>query len=464
MRLRVLLWGWILLTSLLIPSILAPCQASHNSAAGPEREFEAAMAAQDRGDLDRAETLLYELHRAHPGIFAVDESLGLLLASRGRAARALPLLESAVREQPSSDVAHANLGAALYQLHRSQSALGEFERAVSINPRNSAAQQSLGRLYMDGHRPEEAATAFLAAQRLKPGDMNLKLDCVTALLAANRLDAARSMLSTVADADKSARAQSLSGEIDEKDGKFQSAGLHFNRALQLDPSEGNAWQLGDELLKHWSFSAAITVFDAASAKFPDSKRVRVGLGAALFGAAQYEKAVPVFAGLLARNPDNSMYAELLGIACNAPLRISDPRCSQLMTYSKSHPADARAATYAATSLLATSDEKNMEIAKRLLQRAIQADPSLPEAQFQMGMILQDERDWNSSIPWLERAVRLKPELAQAHYRLALAYQRIGRRTDAKAQISLYKKFAGQEQANMTRRLNEVTRFAGESSQ
>jgi hypothetical protein len=82
----------------------------------------------------------------------------------------------------------------------------------------------------------------------------------------------------------------------------------------------------------------------------------------------------------------------------------------------------------------------------------------------MGMLLQGQMDWKGSIPWLERAVKLKPELAQAHYRLALAYQRIGRQTDAKAQIALYKKFAGQEHANLTRRLNDVTRFAGESSQ
>jgi tetratricopeptide (TPR) repeat protein len=299
---------------------------------------------------------------------------------------------------------------------------------------------------------------------MKPEVVNLILDCVSALLAAYRLDEAWNMLSTLADADNSARTQSLLGEVDEKDGKFRSAGLHFNRALQLDPSENNAWQLGDELLKHWSFSAAITIFDAASAKFPDSKRLRVGLGAALFGAAQYGKAVPVFADLLAHNPNNAMYAELLGISCNAPLRISDPRCLQLVAYAKGHPADAKAATYAATLLLATGEEKNVESAKHLLQHAIRADPSLPEAQFQMGMILQDQTDWEGSIPWLERAVKLKPELAQAHYRLALAYRRVGRQKDEQAEIALYKKFAGQEQAEMTRRLNEVTRFAGESSQ
>ena len=43
-----------------------------------ERDFQEAMAAQDRGDLDRAQSLLLKLHNAHPGIFAVDESLGLL--------------------------------------------------------------------------------------------------------------------------------------------------------------------------------------------------------------------------------------------------------------------------------------------------------------------------------------------------------------------------------------------------
>jgi predicted Zn-dependent protease len=135
-----------------------------------EREFQAAMAAEDKGELDRAEILLGELHSKHPGIFAVDESLGLLYVAREQFAKALPLLEAAVREQPSSDVAHVNLGAAYYKLHRNPEALREFERAAKLNPGSATTQQALGQLWMEAQQPQRAAEAFAAALDQKPGD------------------------------------------------------------------------------------------------------------------------------------------------------------------------------------------------------------------------------------------------------------------------------------------------------
>lgn len=418
------------------------------------------MAAQERGDLQLAETLLTKLHNAHPGTFAIDESLGLLLASRGDVTRALPLLEAAVREQPASDAAHANLGAALYQAQRKQAALAEFQQAVRINPKNQGAQQSLGRIYMELHKPAEAAKALLAAQRLKPDDADLKLDCITALLAANRLNEAQQMLSTVVDVDQSARAQSLLGEADEKAGKFHDAARHFARATELDPSEENAWMLGVEFLRHWTFEAAATEFEAASAKFPESKRIRLGLGAALFGAAQYVKAVPVFARLLKDDPNNAMYADMLGLACNAPTDTISPQCSELVTYAESHPEDAKAATEAAAFLLVqrSEDEASLREARKLLTRAIAANPTLPDAQYRMGVVLQDSADWKGSIPYLERAVKLKPDYAQAHYRLARAYWKTGRNQEGQAQMDLQKKFARQEREDLDRRLKQITRF------
>ena len=457
-----LVWSFALLASALTSPVFAPAQAPQLNAA-VEREFKEAMAAQDRGDLATAESLLSKIHRAHPGIFPVDESLGLLLASRGDLDGALPLLRAAVGEQPNSDAAHANLGAALYQAHRNEAAAVEFQTAVRINPTNVQALQSLGRIYMDGHKPAEAAKALLAAQQLKLDDPDLKLDCITALLAANRLDEAQRMLGEVPNADQSARAQSLLGEADEKSGKFHDAAEHFARATELDPSEESAWMLGSEFLRHWTFDAAAREFQAASEKFPESTRLRVGLGAALFGDEQYVKAIPVFAELLKREPENGAYANMLGLACNAPSEVKRPECSALLKYAQSHPADANAATQAAEFLLGQDGDKDSSLvdARKLLTRAIAANPKLPDAQFQMGVVLQELSDWKGSIPYLERAVNLKPDFAQAHYRLARAYWKAGRTQEGQAQMELQKKYARQERDDLDRRLKQITRFVVE---
>jgi tetratricopeptide (TPR) repeat protein len=431
--------------------------------AAMERKFEAAMAAQEKGNLEQAQALLEDLHRERADLFPVNESLGLLYEARERYKDALPLLEAATHEQPDSDVAHANFGAALYKVHRAQPALAEFKRAVHLNPSNASAWQSLGSLSMEENDPAEAANAFAAALKLTPDDPALQLDCATALLTAKRTAEARQILASFADPDQSARAQALLGEADERDKSYIEAGRHFNRAVELEPSEENAWLLGSELLRHWTFDAAAMEFKAAVAKFPDSKRMRLGLGAALFGDAKYPQAIPVFADLLAGDPDNKEFAGMLGISCTTLMSQPSPGCAALVRYAQAHPKDAPASAYAAKYIEKQPEARQGRAQVRaLLDAALAADPKLAEAQCQMGTFLQDEGQWKESIPYLERAITLKPDYAIAHYHLSLAYWRSGRKPEAEAQMDMQKKYSRQQEDDLNRRLREIASFVVES--
>lgn len=432
-------------------------QASANAAM--EQEFQAAMAAQEGGDLDKAEALLRGLHAHHPGFFAVDESLGLLLARRNSYSAAAPFLEAASRENPSSDAAHANLGAACYQLHRNQQALSEFQIAERLNPHNPDTQESLGRLWMDTHQPKRAEDAFAAALAVSPGNADLTLDLAQALEDAGDLAKAKDTVVGMAQTDSSARAQALLGDIEEKSGAFKEAVQAYQRAAELDPSEPNVWALGVEFLRHWTFDGAIPEFEAGAARFPASARMRLGLGVAYFGNAEYGKAIPVFADLLDAAPGNSFYSQLLGMGCTAVVQEPRPRCSSLLTYAHAHPRDAQAAVCAATGILRDEpSEEQMAFAEKLLRNAIAADPRLPEARYQLGLLEQDRGQWEASIPDLEAAVAEKPDLAIAHYRLGLAYGRTGRKTEAQGQMDLHKKYKDAEQQDLDRRLRKVTLF------
>ena len=429
------------------------------STAAMEREFQDAMAAQDKGDLARAESLLLDLHKKESGIFAVDESLGLLYVTGEKFAKALPLLEAAARESERSDVAHANLGAAYFKLHRNVDALREFERAAQLNPRNAATQQSLGELLLAEGKSSRAAEAYAAALEIRPDDSDLKLACATALVASGEFDKAQSLLAGLPNGDGSAEAQALRAQIDEKKGNYQEAVAHFTRAAEIDPSEDNLWALSVEFLRHWTFEAAIREFEFATQRFPASTRMKLGLGAAYFGGARYASAIPVFAVLLDADKDNSLYAELLGMACTAVNDSVHKQCSPLITYAESHPKDARANTYAASMLLteATTDAGNA-LALKLLTHALAVDPKMAEAQYRMGVLEQNQGAWAASIPSLERSVALKPDFAEAHYRLALAYWRAGRKEKGQAEMELEKKYAQQQAQDLNKRLRQITTF------
>ncbi len=417
------------------------------------------MAAEDKGDLGRAEAILVELHGRHPGIFAVDESLGLLYVMREKLADALPLLVAATREQPESDVAHANLGAAWFKLHQNEKALAEFERAAQLNPKNAETQQALGQLWMEAHTPDRAAKAFAVALAGKPGDRDLMLNLAAAMEEAGEVSKAREVLLAYPDVERSASAQSLLGDLDEKAGDFKQAAGHYARAVELDPTEPNAWTLGVEFLRHWTFDAAIREFESAAAKFPESTRIKLALGAAYFGNTDYAKAVPVFADLLGADASNPLYAELLGLSCTAVMQEINPRCTALVDYALAHPSDAKAATYAAATLAGGEQtEEHAQLTGKLLKNAIAADPKLPEAQFQMAVLMQSQSNWQGSIPLLEKAVALKPDFSQAHYRLALAYWRSGRKQDGQAEMQLQQKYSRQQQQDLDHRLRQITTF------
>lgn len=424
-----------------------------------ERTFQAAMAAQDRGDQSTAESLLLSLRKAHPGNFAVDESLGLLYATQQRYPEALPLLQAAARDVPASDVAQTNLGAAYFHLQRNREALDAFERAARLNPKNLPARQSLGQVLLELHQPGKAAEAYAAALALDPANADLMQAHAQALADAGKLDAARTQLAAMPGLDQSAAAQAVLGEIEEKRGDFLAAAHSYQLAAQLDPSEANVWALGVELLRHWTFDAAVREFEAAAARFPQSKRMHLGLGAAYFGNASYAQAVPVFADLLDSDPANAFYAELLGMACSAVTQQPRPRCAALLGYAQARPSDAKAAVYAAAGILQgqPTDDQTRQ-ARTLLERAIATDPRLPDAQYQLGLLLQNQADWSGSIPHLEAAIALQPTLAQAHYRLALAYWRSGRKQEGQEQMELQKKYSAQEKEDLDKRLREITIF------
>ena len=434
-------------------------QASASNAEELNRKFQEAVSAQESGNFAQAEKILRSMRAQNPGIFAIDESLGLALVAQEKYSEALPFLEAAVKEQADSDAAHANLGAALFRLKQNKEAQAEFEIAAKLNSSNAATQESLGRLWMETKQPAKAADAFAAAIRLDATKTELLLDEAEALKEAGQLEQAAEAAKQFPGAEQSAQAQELLGEIAEKRGAYKDAALYLQHAAELDPSEANVWTLSVEFLKHWTFDGAITELEAAVVRFPQSKRMRLGLGAAYFGDGKYTKAVPVFADLLETDQNNKLYAELLGISCTVVMQETRPRCAELLHYADSHPDDALAATYAATTIIdSQSTDAQQAAARRWLTNAIHANPKLADAHLQLAMLDQNQAMWEESIPELQAALRLKPNLAKAHYRLSLALWRTGRKAEAATEMDLQKKYHQQEQDDLDKRLRQITTF------
>jgi tetratricopeptide (TPR) repeat protein len=437
----------------------AQSNPSRDITAADNHDFQQAMEWMDAGKVAAAEPVLRSLHQRHPQNYEVNESLGLLYAGDGRLTLATPLLSAAAREKPDSDVAHANLGTAYLKLGRTADAARELAIAARLNPANAATEEALGQAWMLLKEPAKAAPAFQAALRSDNSNPDLLYNTALALDDCGKAAEAEPLLARMPGVDSSAEAQSLYGDVDEQLARYEEAAKHYANAERLQPSEANLYALGTEFLRHWTFDPAVQEFTAGVRVFPQSQRMHLGLGVALYGAGKYDEAIPVFADLLAENPGNSMYAELLGRTCTVLTEGEQPKCAALIDYAQKHPKDAVLATYAATSILhQPADRTQLALARHLLETAIAASPNLPEAHFGMGLLLQTESQWPRSIPELRTAIRLRPTYASAHYRLALALSHTGHHEEANAEIALEQKYTQQEQAGVDARLKEVTTF------
>jgi tetratricopeptide (TPR) repeat protein len=421
-----------------------------------QTNFQKATAALDAGNSQAAKPILESLHARYPFNFEINESLGLLYASGGDLTSALPLISAAASEKPTSDAAAANLGIAYLKAGRNADAARELARAVRLNSRNLVAEEALGQALMELQEPAKAAETFHRALTADKANPTLLYNAALADFDAGAAARAASLLARIPDNESSAEVQSLMADVEEKLGDFKSAGQHYLNAARLDPTEANEYAVGLEFLRHWTFPPAISQFEAGARRFPASRRIRLGLGIAYFGNHDYDKAIPVFTSLLAGEPDNTAFADLLGRTCSVVSEGSDPRCSVLIAFAEKHPRDARAATYAAIHILHRPEGADQrDRAKKLLESALAADPGLAEAHYELGVLLELQEKWAESARDLEKAVELQPDYAAAHYRLAIAYRRLGQPDKAQEQVRLQQKFSAQQAKERDLKLEQI---------
>lgn len=74
-----------------------------------------------------------------------------------------------------------------------------------------------------------------------------------------------------------------------------------------------------------------------------------------------------------------------------------------------------------------------------LHEALSYNPDFPQAHYQLGLVLEKERQFEEAIVSLQQAIELDPSFPEPHYALGRIYQRQGKRKEAQEQIEKFKK-------------------------
>jgi tetratricopeptide (TPR) repeat protein len=442
---------------------LAPTAAvGRDQNSGLDRSFQAAVAQYNAGKFAEAAAGLETLVREVPNSFEVHELLGLVYAGESQDALANPHLEKAVRLKPASAAARTNLAANLARLGKLEAAQEQLKKAIALEPRNFDANRNLGELYVQMGKLPDAVPFLKQAQQADPTSYDNGYDLALAYLDTGHPAPARQVGQGLLQKKNTAELHNLLGQIEEKDGNFVVAANEFETAAQQDPSENNLFDWGSELLLHRTLEPAIEIFRKSAERYPNSSRIAIGLGIALYSRGHYDEALQSLLHAADLNPADPRCFFFLSRAYDSSPRQADQVIQRFHRFSDLQPDNGRAYYYYAMSLWKgkrTQDPGlDLHQIEALLKKALSLDPKLGEAFLQLGNLYSDQGQYAESIPEYEKALENNPDLADAHYRLGQAYVHTHEKDKAQAQFQVYQGLRAQHLADLDKQIADIRQF------
>jgi tetratricopeptide (TPR) repeat protein len=427
-----------------------------------DREFQAAVARYEAGKYTEAATQLEQLLRELPESFEVQELLGLVYAAQSQNDKANEHLEKAVQLKPDSASARSNLGHNLLLLGKLDLAEQQFKRAVALEPRDYEANHNLGELYARSNKVAKAIPFLDRAHSINPASYDNGYDLALAYLVTERFRDARELILDLSKRKDTAELHNLLGEVEEKEGNFVAAANEFQAAAHMEPSESNIFDWGCELLLHRTLEPAIEVFRQGAERYPDSPRMAIGLGMALYSLGKYDEAVKSLLRAADLNPrDPRGYPFLSGAFDSSPSQAEEV-IERFRRFAELQPKNGQAVYYYAMSVWKgkRSQDPNLDLdqIEALLKKSIALDPRLAEAHFQLANLYSDQRKYSAAIPQYLQARELNPDLADVHYRLAQAYVRTGEKDAAQEEFKIYQQLGAKHLSDLDKQRAEIRQF------
>ena len=334
--------------------------------------------------------------------------------------------------------------------------------AAARQPPDFDANRRLGTLLLQQGQPRAALPFLQRASQLKPADYQSSYELALAYASAGEYEPALATLKPLLATYDRAELHHLLGDIDEKQGRSLNAAREYERAARLNPSEGNLFDWGAELLLHRATEPAIQVFSQGNRSFPESVRMLLGLGVAWFAQGSHQKAARYLGQASDLDPSNPHSYLFLGKIQEVESSPSEGIAQRLERFARLHPENAQANYYYAISLWRQSqsegDAGKLTQAGALLQKAAQLDPSFAAAYLQLGILQAEQKQYPEAISSYQTAIAADPRLPDAHYRLAQACMRTGDQRKARAELQLYHQLSKEKTQQAERERSHMQQF------
>ena len=323
--------------------------------------------------------------------------------------------------------------------------------AAKQAPDNLSRVRAAGTFCLQKEKWGESVYWLSRAYKLSHSDRQVGYDLAFAQIEAGDFKEADEQLHDMMAGRDAAKLHSLRALLEERTGDLSGAAHEYYRAVELEPSEGNQFELADFLLQHKKYSGylqeSVKFFRYGVSQFRDSAKMRVGLGVALYASEEYDEAVKVLCEAVDLAPDDPKPVTFLGMARRVSPELAQQVDDRLKGFSERYP-DNPAANYEyAVSLWARKggeEGKNLFEIEKLLAKTIAKSPQWFEPHYQLGLVYESEAKYVDAIREIRRACVLEPAFKPAHFRLAGLYKRIGDRQHANLEAARAKQLDNDE--------------------
>ncbi|HEV2348303.1 MAG TPA: tetratricopeptide repeat protein [Terriglobia bacterium] len=441
---------------------LAPCAQSNHGRQALDSQFNAAVSHFKDGKYQDAGRELENLEKRAPSNFDIHELLGLVYAAESRFEDAHAQFERAVQLNPASGPARANLAVNLSKLGKGDEAEIEFRKAIAIDPHNYDTNHDFGEYYVGAGKLEAALPYLEEAQKLNPSSYENGYDLALAYELTDQLETGRKLIQQLIEKTDTSELHNLLAGVDEKSGDYVTAANEYERAAHMDPTESNFFDWGCELLVHQTSDPAREVFWDGLQRYPNSSRLAIGLGLALYLNGSYDEAVKALMHATDLNPADGREYYFLSIAYDRSPGQADEVIARFRRNADLHPDNAQAAFYYGMSLWkgrrGDTSPAYLDQIENQLKRAVTLDPSSADAHLQLANLYSQRDKYAEAVPEYKQALGLSPGLPDAHFRLGQAYIHLGEKDLAQKEFDLHQKLYAQHLVEIDKQRSEIKQF------
>src|ERR1035437_7721395 len=409
----------------------------------------------DRKRFDCAATAFASASRLQPKSASLAYLWGLSLCSAGQDDRALAPLNQAIRLDANDIRPHLVLAAALDRMKKTAEGEAEWRAALAIDPESAAALDSLSQHFVD-RKDYSSVIALLD----KPGKERVRtpvqsMNLGVAYAGTVQLDRAVKVLreglndnpDSLPIADELAVVLMLLGHdekardfgrkllaaypnhwevlylnaiLESREGDFQTARAHLERSLALNPGYYQAHdELGNVLANLGDLPGARAHLEKAISLGDNQPEVQYDLAKVLQrlgDTAQAQEKLRIYQNLKKARSDTTQAAGKAEVGDQAMAAGDPAQAASLYKEALETDPDEPLLFYK----LSRAQDKMKDFAgeKAALQRAIQLNPNLAEAQNQMGYLADRDGDLAQAEGYFRVAVRASPSYVVAWINLA----------------------------------------------